>query len=164
MRRGSLPALVRYLAQTAGLRTVPRGISSVEGSSSLVQYCLLDGTRVQDEARTLDEIKALGQRLNAQNPGSVVLIERPSGRLGMAERLSPLPTLGCASRYGNKGRPHVVPVGIRPRGALKGRPGVILASEFSATSTFMSGAVNVNPVRRSQCGGSVGYGFKHGCG
>ena len=29
--------------------------------------------------------------------------------------------------------------------ALKGRPGVILASEFSATSTLMSGAVNVNP-------------------
>ena len=65
----------------------------MEGSRRAGAVLLLDGTRVQDEARTLDEIKALGQRLNAQNPGSVVLIERPSGRFGMAERLAPLPTL-----------------------------------------------------------------------
>ena len=115
------------------------------GRVALVQYCLLDGTRVQDEARTLDEIKALGQRLNAQNPGSVVLIERPSGRLGMAERLALFQRsdvlVGTAIREGHT----LYPSEYALARALKGRPGVILASEFSATSTLMSGAVNVNP-------------------
>ena len=53
---------LKLLAYERFLAEYPRW----RGRVALVQYCLLDGTRVQDEARTLDEIKALGQRLNAQ--------------------------------------------------------------------------------------------------
>ena len=133
---------LKLLAYERFLAEYPRW----RGRVALVQYCLLDGTRVQDEARTLDEIKALGQRLNAQNPGSVVLIERPSGRLGMAERLALFQRsdvlVGTAIREGHTLYPSEYALA---RALGKRGPGVILASEFSATSTLMSGAVNVNP-------------------
>lgn len=133
---------LKLLAYERFLAEYPRW----RGRVALIQYCLLDGTRVDDEARTAGELRTLAQRLNAQNSGSVVLIERPSGRLGTAERLALFQRadvlVGTAIREGHTLYPSEY---CLARALGKRGPGVILASEFSATSTLMSGAVSVNP-------------------
>ncbi|KAH8084405.1 hypothetical protein JL720_7897 [Aureococcus anophagefferens] len=58
------------------------------GRVVLVQYALLDGTRVEDEARTSGELRKLAARINGQCAGAVEYREMPSSRLTLPVRLA----------------------------------------------------------------------------
>jgi len=133
---------LKLLAYERFLTEYPRW----RGRVALVQYCLLDKTRVADEERTSREVRDLVERVNDQHPGSISYVERPSGRLSMEERLALFQRadvlLGTAIREGHSLYPFEYAL-ARARG--RRGPGVTVASEFSTTATLLSGALAINP-------------------
>jgi len=133
---------LKLLAYERFLTEYPRW----RGRCCLVQYCLLDGTRLKDEERTSSELRELAARVEDQWPGSVVYREMRAsaltltGRLALFSRADAL--LGTAIREGHCLYPfeYAIARSKSPRG-----PGVTLASEFSVASSLLSGAVPVNP-------------------
>ena len=113
------------------------------GRVVLVQYALLDGTRVEDEARTSGELRKLAARINGQCAGAVEYREMPSSRLTLPVRLALWSRadalIGTAIREGHNLAPFEYAL-VREK-----NPGVTLASEFSATASLMSGALTINP-------------------
>ncbi|KAH8092151.1 hypothetical protein JL720_5740 [Aureococcus anophagefferens] len=70
------------------LLPLPRVVGHWRGRVVLVQYALLDGTRVEDEARTSGELRKLAARINGQRAGAVEYREMPSSRLTLPVRLA----------------------------------------------------------------------------
>jgi len=111
----------------------------------LVQYVLREGKRPEDESRTSSELRRLVHRINTSHPGTVVYHEKTASQLSLGDRLSLWRTssvlVGTAIREGLNLAPFEYLFCRQPPGS----PGVILASEFSATSSLLNGALRLNP-------------------
>lgn len=111
----------------------------------LIQYVLREGKRPADEARTASELRRLADRINASHPGSVLYRERHASQFRLDDRLrlwrSSSVLVGTAIREGLNLAPFEYLYCRQPPVS----PGVVLASEFSATCSLLNGAIRLNP-------------------
>mmetsp|Transcript_7987 Transcript_7987/g.24669 ORF Transcript_7987/g.24669 Transcript_7987/m.24669 type:complete len:975 (-) Transcript_7987:324-3248(-) len=114
------------------------------GQVALVQLVLQEGKRVDDECRTLSEISKLVARINTLFPGAVYYEVTKIG-LALHERLALWRQssifVSTAIREG---------LNLAPFEYIFSRqdplsPGLVLASEFSATAALLNGALRLNP-------------------
>eukprot|EP00632_Arachnochrysis_sp_CCMP2950_P013738 CAMPEP_0185698610 /NCGR_PEP_ID=MMETSP1164-20130828/6425_1 /TAXON_ID=1104430 /ORGANISM="Chrysoreinhardia sp, Strain CCMP2950" /LENGTH=1015 /DNA_ID=CAMNT_0028365531 /DNA_START=79 /DNA_END=3126 /DNA_ORIENTATION=- len=115
------------------------------GKVALVQYALREGKRSDDEERTSVEINRLVGRVNASFPGAVYYKEVETTLLSISERLvlwkNAVVFVATAIREGLNLAPFEYIFTRQPPLS----PGLILASEFSATSSLLNGALRLNP-------------------
>ncbi|KAJ1461111.1 glycosyltransferase family 20-domain-containing protein [Pelagophyceae sp. CCMP2097] len=109
----------------------------------LVQYATRGSTRLEDEQRTSAELVKIVDRITAIYPGSILYKELPTSAVKLTERLAlwqqATVLVGTAIREGHSLAPFEYVL------ARRARPGVVLASEFSATASLLNGAVRLNP-------------------
>uniref|UniRef100_A0A7S3NPG5 CBM20 domain-containing protein n=1 Tax=Aureoumbra lagunensis TaxID=44058 RepID=A0A7S3NPG5_9STRA len=110
---------------------------------ALVQVGLVEEKRPADENRTSSEINTLVSRINDAFPGSVYYKEVSSKFLSLIHRLklwlNADVLVDCSIREGLNLAPFEY-IYIRQQ-----NPGLVLASEFSATASLLNGALRLNP-------------------
>lgn len=115
------------------------------GRVTLVQVAIREGKRVDDERRTSMEIRKIVERINAAFPGAVCLSEHSPSAVTLRNRVSlwsrATTLVDTAIREG---------LNLAPFEFIYTRqqplsPGLVLASEFSATASLLNGAVRLNP-------------------
>ncbi|CAM9367247.1 unnamed protein product [Chrysoparadoxa australica] len=112
----------------------------------LVQYCLKPANRLDDEAQTSLEIDQLVKRISETYGEEVIdYQEEKAGFLNMDKRMSLYLSsdvwINTAVREGL----NLIPLEYTYAKNQPGAPGVVLASEFSACSSLLNGAIRINP-------------------
>lgn len=115
------------------------------GKVVLVQLAVREGKRPDDEMRTSSEITKLVLRINAAFPGTVYYRELAPLHITLGDRLALWShasfLVGTAIREGLNLFPFEFIYTTQPPRS----PGLVLASEFSATASLLNGALRLNP-------------------
>ena len=125
-----------------------------QGRVVLVQRSVRSGARPGDEEHTSQEVRALVRRINEEFPGAVDYEEAPRklplhARLGLYLASDIL--LSTAVREGL----NLAPLEFIFAKQEPEPPGVVVASEFSACTSMLSGALRVNPFNLESVANSL---------
>ena len=122
----------------------------------LIQKCLISGSRQEDEARTLQEVRYLVKRIKEKFGPHVIDCEEIIGSAyPISQRLSLWKVADVFMVTPIREGLNLLPLEYVYTKRKPLPPGVVISSEFSAVSTVLNGALRVNPydiqVRESLC-------------
>lgn len=112
----------------------------------LVQRCLRPGSRTLDEAHTSAEVAQLAQRIKVTYGDAVLdLLEVGGNNLDLPSRLALFRCSDVLINSAIREGLNLVPLEYIFTRRDPDMPGVVLASEFSACSSLLNGAIRINP-------------------
>lgn len=115
-------------------------------SVTLVQKCLLPGSRLADEAMTIKEVRNLVSRIKEKFGPHVIDYEEISGSsLPIEKRLSLWKVADVLMVTPIREGLNLLPLEYVFTKKKPASPGVVISSEFSAVASVLNGALRVNP-------------------
>ncbi|KAL7548856.1 hypothetical protein ACHAWF_012115, partial [Thalassiosira exigua] len=118
----------------------------------LLQRCLIPGARRVDEADTLREVRSLVARIRAAfGPEVIDYEEQVGGVLPIDQRLAIWTASGVMMHAPIREGLNLCPLEYVFARKEPADPGVVIASEFSAVSSVLNGALRVNPYDVQMC-------------
>ena len=124
----------------------------------LLQRCLIPATRRVDEADTLREVRSLVQRIQARFGHNVIDYEEQVGSvLPIDQRLAIWTTSHVVIHTPIREGLNLFPLEYVYARKEPATPGIVIASEFSAVSAILNGALRVNPFDIKMCVTSMDY-------
>eukprot|EP00574_Skeletonema_japonicum_P002749 CAMPEP_0201713144 /NCGR_PEP_ID=MMETSP0593-20130828/54_1 /ASSEMBLY_ACC=CAM_ASM_000672 /TAXON_ID=267983 /ORGANISM="Skeletonema japonicum, Strain CCMP2506" /LENGTH=1314 /DNA_ID=CAMNT_0048202233 /DNA_START=31 /DNA_END=3975 /DNA_ORIENTATION=- len=124
----------------------------------LLQRCLIPATRRVDEADTLREVRLLVQRIQARFGHNVIDYEEQVGSvLPIDQRLAIWTTSHVVMHTPIREGLNLCPLEYVYARKEPATPGIVIASEFSAVSAILNGALRVNPFDIKMCVTSMDY-------
>ena len=124
----------------------------------LLQRCLIPATRRVDEADTLREVRALVQRIQARFGDAVIDYEEQVGSvLPIDQRLAIWGSSHVVMHTPIREGLNLFPLEYVYARKEPASPGIVIASEFSAVSAILNGALRVNPFDIKMCVISIDY-------
>ena len=122
----------------------------------LLQRCLIPGTRRVDEADTLREVRSLVQRIKMKFGSEVIDYEEQVGSvLPIDQRLAIWMSSHVMMHTPIREGLNLCPLEYVFARKEPADPGVVIASEFSAVSSILNGALRVNPFDIQMCVTSI---------
>jgi len=122
----------------------------------MLQRCLIAGTRRVDEAETLREVRALVQRIRFKFGPQVINYEEQVGSvLPIDQRLAIWSASHVMMHTPIREGLNLCPLEYVFARKEPADPGVVIASEFSAVSSILNGALRVNPFDIQMCVTSI---------
>eukprot|EP00581_Thalassiosira_minuscula_P011072 CAMPEP_0183718280 /NCGR_PEP_ID=MMETSP0737-20130205/11582_1 /TAXON_ID=385413 /ORGANISM="Thalassiosira miniscula, Strain CCMP1093" /LENGTH=1219 /DNA_ID=CAMNT_0025947815 /DNA_START=1 /DNA_END=3660 /DNA_ORIENTATION=- len=120
--------------------------SSWRDSLVLVQRCLIPGARQLDEARTIREIRMLVKRITSKYGDAVIDYEEIYGStLPIDQRLALWKASDCLLNTEVRCGLNLWPLEYVYAQKESDRPGIVVASEFSAVFGVLNGALRISP-------------------
>jgi len=124
----------------------------------LLQRCLIPATRRVDEADTLREVRSLVQRIQTRFGHNVIDYEEQVGSvLPIDQRLAIWTTSHVVMHTPIREGLNLFPLEYVYARKEPATPGIVIASEFSAVSAILNGALRVNPFDIKMCVTSMDY-------
>lgn len=124
----------------------------------LLQRCLIPATRRVDEADTLREVRLLVQRIQARFGHNVIDYEEQVGSvLPIDQRLAIWTASHVVMHTPIREGLNLCPLEYVYARKEPATPGIVIASEFSAVSAILNGALRVNPFDIKMCVTSMDY-------
>ena len=112
----------------------------------MIQKCLIPGSRHEDEARTLQEVRYLVKRIKEKFGPNVIECEEIIGSsLPIDQRLSLWKVSDVLMVTPIREGLNLLPLEYVFTKKKPLSPGVVISSEFSAVSSVLNGALRVNP-------------------
>mmetsp|Transcript_18824 Transcript_18824/g.37984 ORF Transcript_18824/g.37984 Transcript_18824/m.37984 type:complete len:1293 (+) Transcript_18824:109-3987(+) len=124
----------------------------------LLQRCLIPATRRVDEADTLREVRSLVQRIQTRFGHNVIDYEEQVGSvLPIDQRLAIWTAAHVVMHTPIREGLNLFPLEYVYARKEPATPGIVIASEFSAVSAILNGALRVNPFDIKMCVTSMDY-------
>jgi trehalose 6-phosphate synthase/phosphatase len=124
----------------------------------LLQRCLIPATRRVDEADTLREVRSLVQRIQTRFGHNVIDYDEQVGSvLPIDQRLAIWTTSHVVMHTPIREGLNLFPLEYVYARKEPATPGIVIASEFSAVSAILNGALRVNPFDIKMCVTSLDY-------
>jgi len=112
----------------------------------LIQKCLLPGSRLDDEARTIQEIRYLVKRIKQKFGPNVIDCQEFSGStFPIHQRLALWKVADVLMTTPIREGLNLIPLEYVYTKKKPAAPGVVISSEFSAVCNVLNGALRVNP-------------------
>jgi trehalose-6-phosphate synthase len=112
----------------------------------MIQKCLIPGSRLEDEARTMQEVRYLVKRIKDKfGPHVIDCQEIVGSSLPIDQRLSLWKVADVLMVTPIREGLNLLPLEFVFTKKKPAAPGVIISSEFSAVSSVLNGALRVNP-------------------
>ncbi|KAL7444630.1 hypothetical protein ACHAXH_008584 [Discostella pseudostelligera] len=122
----------------------------------LLQRCLISGARRVDEADTLSEVRSLVQRIRQRFGPEVIDYEEQVGSVYPIDRRLAIWTSSHVMMHTHvREGLNLCPLEYVYARKEPADPGVVIASEFSAVSSILNGALRVNPYDVQMCVTSI---------
>ena len=124
----------------------------------LLQRCLIPATRRVDEADTLREVRSLVQRIQTRFGNDVIDYDEQVGSvLPIDQRLAIWTSSHVLMHTPIREGLNLFPLEYVYSRKEPVAPGIVIASEFSAVSSILNGALRVNPFDIKMCVTSMDY-------